>query len=149
MDGGVVDEALAIADLICDKDETTLITVDKDGKETVKKSKSDRKITMPIVVLTNGATASSSEILVAALKENEKAYIVGDKTFGKGVIQELIFLANGGALKVTASEYYTPNKNKINLVGIEPNYQVSYDNTEPEVDEQLEKAIEVLKEKMN
>lgn len=86
--------------------------------------------------------------MASALKENNKAEIVGDKTFGKGVIQELIYLTNGGALKVTSAEYYTPNKNKINEVGIEPDYQVSYDYKTPEVDEQLEKAIEILKEKM-
>ena len=103
---------------------------------------------MPIVVLTDNGTASASEILVAALKENGKADIVGEKTFGKGVIQELIYLSNGGALKVTSAEYYTPNKNKINEIGIEPNYQVSYDFNVEDVDEQLNKAVEVLKEKM-
>ncbi len=115
--GGLVDEALEIADLMCDKNEITLITMDKDQKEEVTKSKTDSTIKAPIIVLTNGATASASEILVAALKENEKAEIVGDKTFGKGVIQELIYLSNGGALKVTSAEYYTPRKNKINKDG--------------------------------
>lgn len=145
--GGLVDEALEIADLMCNKNEITLITMNKEKKEEITKSKTDRTITMPVVVLTNGATASASEILVAALKENEKAEIVGDKTFGKGVIQELIYLSNGGALKVTASEYYTPKKNKINKVGIEPNYEVSFDIKNLDVDEQLNKAIEVIKEK--
>lgn len=146
--GGLVDEALEIADLMCEKNETTLITIDKDGKEEITKADKEPKIKMPTVVLTNAASASASEILVAALKENKKAIIVGDKTFGKGVIQELIYLSNGGALKVTSSEYYTPNKNKINEVGIEPDYKVKYDYTKPEVDEQLEKAIEILKEQM-
>lgn len=145
--GGLVDEALEIADLMCNKNEITLITMDKENKEEITKSKTDRTITMPVVVLTNGATASASEILVAALKENEKAEIVGDKTFGKGVIQELIYLSNGGALKVTSSEYYTPKKNKINKVGIEPNYEISLDIKNLDVDEQLNKAIEVIKEK--
>jgi len=146
--GGLVDEALEIADLMCDKNEITLITMDKDQKEEITKSKTDSTIKAPVIVLTNGATASASEILVAALKENEKAEIVGDKTFGKGVIQELIYLSNGGALKVTSAEYYTPRKNKINKVGVEPNYQVSFDYKNLEVDEQLDKAIEIIKEKM-
>lgn len=145
--GGLVDEALEIADLICDKDQTTLITIDKDGKEKVTKAKKEAEIKMPIVVLTNQGTASASEILVAALKENGKAEIVGEKTYGKGVIQELIYLQNGGALKVTSSEYYTPNKNKINEVGIEPNYVVKYDYKVQDKDEQLEKGVEVIKEK--
>lgn len=145
--GGLVSEATAIADLICDKDQTTLITIDKDGKEQVTKSLNDPEITMPIVVLTNESSASASEILVAALKENGKANIVGDKTFGKGVIQELITLPNGGALKVTSAEYYTPNKGKINEIGIEPDYKIVYDQ-ESKDDNQLQKAIEVIKEKM-
>lgn len=146
--GGLVDEALEIVDLMCEKDETTLITVNKEGKEVVKKSKTNREINVPIVVLTDEGTASASEILAGALKDNKKAVIVGEKTYGKGVIQELIYLANGGALKVTASEYYTPNKNKINEVGIEPDYEVAYNYDNLEVDEQLQKAVEVIKEKM-
>lgn len=139
--GGIVDEALKIADSICDKNQITLILVDKDENEEIKKSKSNPTISMPIVVLTNQGSASASEILVAALKDNGKAEIVGEKTYGKGVIQELIYLSNGGAIKVTSAEYYTPNKEKINKVGIEPNYKVSG------VKEQLEKAIELLKNK--
>ena len=96
---------------------------------------------MPIVVITNGASASASEILAAALKDNDKAEIVGEKTFGKGVIQELISLSNGGAVKITSQEYYTPNGEKINGVGIEPDYTVTG------IQEQLNKAEEILNEK--
>jgi len=146
--GGVVNEVLAIADLICDKDQTTLISIDKDGKEKVTKSETDPEIKMPIVMLTNESTASASEILVAALRDNGKATVVGEKTFGKGVIQELIQLSNGGALKVTSAEYYTPKKEKINEVGLEPDYKISFDQTASDEDNQLKKAIEVIKEKM-
>ncbi len=139
--GGLVDEALGITELICDKNDVMLITVDKDNKKEVTKSKSDPTITVPIVMLTNKYSASASEIVAAALKENEKAEIVGEKTFGKGVIQELVNLSNGGALKVTTSEYYTPKENKINEVGITPDYEVTGAN------EQLEKAKEVVKNK--
>lgn len=97
--GGVVDEALAIADLMCDKNQITLIKVDKDGKEDITKSKTDAKIKIPVIVLTNAGTASASEILASALKENNKAEIVGDKTYGKGVIQELIYLSNRRGIK--------------------------------------------------
>lgn len=146
--GGLVDEALEIADMMCDKGEITLITIDKDKKEEITKAKKDREINMPIVVLTNEATASASEILVGALKDNEKAEIVGQKTYGKGVIQELIYLSNGGALKVTSAEYYTPKKNQINKVGIEPDHKIDYNYKVIEVDEQLDKAVEVIKSKM-
>jgi len=140
--GGLVNEALEIADLMCDKGNVMLITVDKDEKKETTKSKTDATIKMPIVLITNQASASASEILVAALKDNGKAEVVGDKTYGKGVIQELINLSNGGALKVTSSEYYTPKEEKINKVGIEPNYK------ETDLQKQLEKAKEVLREKM-
>lgn len=140
--GGLVDEALSIADLICDKGDTLLITVDKDGNQEIETSTTDATITMPIVLLTNEASASASEILAAALKDNDKAEIVGETTYGKGVIQELILLSNGGALKVTSQEYYRPNGEQINEVGIEPDYQVS------DIKEQLEKAKEILLEKM-
>lgn len=140
--GGLVDEALDIADLICDKDNTLLITADKNGEKEVTKAKSDATIKMPIVLITNGASASASEILAAALKDNGKAEIVGETTYGKGVIQELIKLSNGGALKVTSSEYYTPKEEKINEVGIEPNHKVTG------LQEQEQKAIEILKGKM-
>lgn len=140
--GGVVDEALKIVDMICDKGSITLITVNKDGKEETTKSKTNPSINMPIVILTDKGTASASEILAGALKDNGKAEIIGDTTYGKGVIQELVMLSNGGALKVTSEEYYTPKKNKINEVGIEPNYK------ETDKNKQLEKAKEVLKEKM-
>lgn len=140
--GGLVDEALDIAQLICDKEDIMLITADKDGKREVTKSKNAPVINMPIVLLTNGATASASEIVAAALKDNGKAEIIGEKTYGKGVIQELIYLSNGGAVKVTTAEYYTPKEEKINEIGIEVNHEVKG------IEEQEKKAIEILKEKM-
>ena len=140
--GGLVDEALDISELICDKDDVMLITADKEGKKEITKSKKDPIINMPIVLLTNGATASASEIVAAALKDNGKAEIIGEKTYGKGVIQELIYLSNGGAVKVTSAEYYTPKEQKINEIGIEVNHQVKG------IEEQERKAIEILKEKM-
>lgn len=137
--GGLVDQALEIADLFCDKGETMLITMDKKESKEIKKANSSRTITMPTVVLTNEETASASEIFAAALKENDKAEIVGKTTFGKGLIQELIYLSNGGALKVTSAEYYTPNENKINGVGVKPDYDISSG------EEQIDKALELLK----
>lgn len=142
--GGLVDEALKIADYIVDKDKTLLITVDaKDNKE-YDYAKEDAIITEDIVVLVNEYSASASEILLGALKDNSDAKSVGTKTYGKGVIQSVFFLKNKSALKLTIQEYYTPNENKINKVGIEPDYLVE-DNEETEEDEQLQKAIELLK----
>ena len=125
--GGLVDEAIKIADYIVEKDATLLITKDKTGEEEITKAEIDPIIDVPIVVLTNGSSASASEILAGALKDNGKATIVGEKTYGKGVIQELLTLTDGSGLKITTSEYYTPNRNKINEVGITPDVEVKLD----------------------
>lgn len=150
--GGIVEEALDIADYVLEKDKVMLITKDKAGNEEIEKSSKKPIITVPIVILTNKNTASASEILAAALKENNKATIVGEKTYGKGVIQELITLSDGSGVKVTIQEYYTPNGNKINGVGITPDKEVSLPKTvtsiyniEKDDDTQLKAAIELLK----
>ena len=151
--GGLVDEALKIVDYIVPKNHTVLITVDKDGKEEVTKSKEDKLIEEPVVVLVNASSASASEIMAGALKDLKCATIVGTKTYGKGVIQQLLTLTNGAGLKITVEEYYTPNKTKINKVGITPDYEVLLETSitrEPTDanDTQLNKAKEILKEKI-
>lgn len=150
--GGLVSEALQIADYIAEKGDTLLITLDKNDEEKVTKSENKPIVNMPIVILTNGNTASASEILAGALKDLNKATIVGTKTYGKGVIQQILKLTNGAGLKLTIQEYFTPNKNKINKVGIEPNEVVELPESVSNVfllerkdDTQLEKAIEILK----
>ena len=150
--GGIVDEALEIANYILDKDSVILYEVDKNNNETEEKTTDDPIINMPIVVLTNENTASSSEILAGALKDHGKAKIVGTKTYGKGVIQQLLTLPDGSGLKITSEEYLTPNKTKINGVGIEPDETVELPdsvenilNVERNEDTQLQKAIDLLK----
>lgn len=150
--GGLVDEALQIADYIVPKGKELLITVDKDNKEVIEKAEQDVLIDMPIVVLVNENSASASEILAGALKDLEEATLVGTTTYGKGVIQQVLSLRNGSGLKVTVEEYYTPNRNKIDGVGIEPDETVELPETvmnplsvKPEEDTQLQKAMELLK----
>ena len=150
--GGIVDEAINILKLITDKGDTLLITKDKNENEKITKNDKDPIINMPIVVLINEYSASASEIMTGALKDNEKATIIGTITYGKGVIQTIHTLADGSGLKITTNEYYTPKYYKINKVGIEPNIKVDvpeeYKNktTIPEEkDTQLQKAIETLK----
>lgn len=149
--GGIVDEATKIADYIADKDSTLLITTDKNGKEKVTKAKEDPIIKMPIVILVNKNTASASEILAGALKDLNKATLVGTKTYGKGVIQGVMSLKDGSGIKITTEEYVTPNRAKINKQGIEPNENVELPDTvknvmqvKEEEDTQLKKAIELL-----
>ena len=147
--GGVVDESIDILEMICDKGSTLLIEKDKDGNETITTSEEDPIINMPIVVLTNEYSASASEILAGALKDNGKAKIIGEKTYGKGVIQTLYSLSDGSGLKITTAEYCTPNRNSINKIGIEPDIEVKLPEDIKELtdknDTQLKKAIEELK----
>ncbi len=147
--GGVVDEAIDMLEMICDKGSTLLIETDKKGNEIVEKSKEDPIIDIPIVVLVNGNSASASEIFAGALKDYNKATIIGTKTYGKGVIQTLSKLSDGSGLKMTTAEYCTPSSNKINKIGIEPNITVELpDDIEELTDEndtQLQRAIEELK----
>ena len=150
--GGIVDQALQIADYVADKDSVLLYEVDKNNKETVKKAKTDPIINMPIIILTNEDTASASEILAGALKDLGKAKTVGTTTYGKGVIQQILKLSDGSGLKVTIEEYQTPNRNKIHKIGIAPDEEVKLPDSVTNVlnvtqseDTQLQKAIEMLK----
>ena len=150
--GGIVDQALQIADYVADKDSVLLYEVDKNNKETVKKAKTDPIINMPIMILTNENTASASEILAGALKDLGKAKTVGTTTYGKGVIQQILKLSDGSGLKVTIEEYQTPNRNKIHKIGIAPDEEVKLPDSVTNVlnvteseDTQLQKAIEMLK----
>lgn len=150
--GGIVDEALEIADYIADKGSVLLYEVDKNNNEEVKKSEHEPIISMPIVILTNENTASSSEILAGALKDLGKAKTCGVKTYGKGVIQQVLTLGDGSGIKITSEKYLTPNKTEINKIGIEPDEKVELPDTvenvllvEEKEDTQLQKAIEMLK----
>ena len=150
--GGIVDEALKIANMLVDKDSTLLITKDKSDKEEVTKATEKPIINIPTVVLVNEYSASASEILAGALKDNGKATLVGTKTYGKGIILELHQLSDGSGLKITVSEYYTPNHNAIHKIGITPDVEVDLSEDvkqqttiQEKDDNQLQKAIEILK----
>ncbi len=147
--GGIVDEALEIADLLTNKNETLLIESNKGNEEKTFKSTRDKKINMNVVLLTNEYSASASEILAGIVKDLvSNAKIVGEKTFGKGVIQTLYQLTDGSGLKLTTEQYFTPKHNEINGKGIEPDIVVddySFNGTLDEKnDTQLQKAIEIL-----
>ncbi len=150
--GGVVDEAIDILEMICDKGSTLLIETYKSGNEEIITAEEKPIITMPIAVLTNGYSASASEIFAGALKDLQKATIVGTKTYGKGVIQSLIPLSDGSGIKITTAEYCTPNRNKINKVGIEPDIEAELPDDIEELtddnDTQLQRAVQELENKI-
>lgn len=151
--GGIVKEATDIADMMVEKGETLLITTSKNAEEKITKATQEKIIDLPIVILVNENTASSSEILTAAVKENNSnnVTVVGKTTYGKGVIQTIYNLIDGSGIKLTTSEYYTPKHNTINKVGIKPDVEVEFPEeenlytVEEKNDTQLQKAIEILK----
>lgn len=151
--GGIVDEATGIAELFVKKGETILITKGKTEEEEITKSTQNPIIKdIPVVILVNEGTASASEILAGALKDQYGAKIVGKTTYGKGVIQTLYTLSDGSGLKITTDEYYTPKHNKIHKVGIKPDIEVDltkdaegYYETSEDKDAQLQRAIQELK----
>lgn len=147
--GGYVNSALNIADLFVDSNKVLLITEGKDGKRVINHSQTDKEIDMPVVVLVNEYSASASEILTGILKDYDVATVIGTKTYGKGVIQNVYPNVLDGVLKVTTAEYFTPNENKIHEIGIEPDEEVKLDESTAVVtrenDTQLKRAIELLK----
>ncbi len=118
--GGYLDEVVYIADLFIDKDKD-IVHVDYESQEDISYvAEIEDLFQKDIVVLVNEGSASASEILTGALKDNNEATIVGTTTYGKGTVQTLIKLATGGGMKLTVAEYMTANHTHINKVGIEP-----------------------------
>ena len=150
--GGIVDEAVDIADMFLDKGKTIFTSVNNKDKKTETLSKHDASFTMPVIVLVNDNSASASEILASGLQDNERAKLVGTKTFGKGIIQTLLSLKDGSGLKITTEQYFTPKGTTIHKSGIKPDEEVKLPDTvksvyrlEENEDTQLQKAIEMLK----
>lgn len=146
--GGLLTNAIYIADMLLSS-KTIVSTVDRDGYKETQNSLSQVITDQPIVVLINGGSASASEILSGALKDNGRATIVGKKSFGKGLVQEINKLPDGSALHITIQKYLTPNGTDIHKKGITPDYTV--DITEQDIkdnkDPQLAKACEILQQK--
>ena len=137
--GGYLDEALGIANLFVPKGPVVHIKYGEDDMET-HDSKLE-KIKYDLVVLINGGSASASEILAAAVKDTESGTLVGTTSYGKGTVQEVITLPKGDGVKITVAEYFSPNMNKIDGLGIIPDIIV--DNQKGQ-DTQLKTAIELL-----
>ena len=117
-------------------------TEDKYGNREEETCDGKHQLDMPLAVLVNENSASASEIFAGAVQDHEVGTIVGTTTYGKGVVQELRQLSDGSAVKLTVSNYYTPNGNSINKVGIKPD--VNKDEITHEEDNQLQKALDVI-----
>ena len=148
--GGLVSASIAVANELMDKG-VVVSVVDHDGR-TDSYTTSNGRTALPYVVLINGNTASASEILSAGIQDNKEGLIIGTLSFGKGIIQNVMTLSDGSAVKYTELQYLSPNGNPIHGVGITPDIEIDltedcYDSNGFLVnDVQLNKAIEVLKE---
>lgn len=140
--GGLVEASVDIADMLLNEGIVTY-TEDRNGDQLTYKSKTGAT-KLPYVVLINGGTASSSEILTGAIKDHKGGKVIGTTSYGKGIIQSIEELPNGDAVKMTIMQYFSPDGNIIHEVGIEPDVVVEA-LAEDTTDKQLEKAIEILK----
>lgn len=151
--GGLVNETIDILDLLLPEGDV-LKLVYNDGREKAYKCKNKDEIQIPLALVVNSRSASAAEILSGAIKDSNKGVIVGDKTYGKGIVQEVEKLGERGALSITVAKYYTMSGVEIHKNGIEPNISVSLpDDLKNEMaiprksDTQLQKAIEYILEK--
>ena len=146
--GGYVDVSVEIADKLV-KEGVIVSVKDKHGLSYKYEDSGDENyLKIPCVLLVDGNTASASEILTGALRDYDLATIIGTKTFGKGITQNIMPLEDGSGVKITGSTYYTPDGENIHGVGIEPDIEVEldYDKYKEEgIDNQLEAAKEYLK----
>jgi carboxyl-terminal processing protease len=145
--GGLLSNAIRIADFFLE-DGSIVSTVDRDGYKEVRYSTPTVLTNKPLVLLINGGSASASEILSGALKDNKRAVLIGERSFGKGLVQEINQLPGGSGVNITTQRYLTPNDTDINKKGIEPDIPVELteDDAKGKKDPQLSKAISVMEE---
>lgn len=154
--GGLLTAVVDMCDYIMD-DGVIVSTKDRDGNVIGEyKDSGKHSVDIPLVVLVNGNSASASEIFSGAMQDSGKARLVGTTTFGKGIVQSVIPLSDGTAVKLTIAKYFTPNGNDIHKKGITPDYEVelpdgktSAVNIDRADDTQLQKAQEVIAEMLN
>ncbi len=148
--GGLLTSVLDISRQILPKGRI-VYTEDKYGKKSEYTCDGKNEIDIPLAVLINGNSASASEILAGAVQDYGIGTIVGTTTYGKGVVQNIFGLSDGSAVKLTISNYFTPNGNNIHGIGIIPDVEVELDVDryyDEDVDTQIEKALEILNEKI-
>lgn len=150
--GGLVIESINIANNLLKKDMKIISVTNKSGETQTEKDTTKKHADIPVVVLLNGGSASASEILACALKDNNVATIIGEKSYGKGIIQDVKSLNDGSGMTITTQEYVSPKGSKIHGKGIAPDIEVKL-NSKKDIkdltlnqDNQLQKAISYLKQ---
>ena len=148
--GGLLTNAIFIADFFL-KGGGIVSTVDRNGYKVITRATADQLSAQPLVVLIDEGSASASEILAGALKDHQRAILVGKKSFGKGLVQEINPLSDGAGFNVTSQRYLTPNDTDIHKKGITPDYEVSFkkEDAQAKWDPQLAKALEVIQQEFH
>jgi carboxyl-terminal processing protease len=144
--GGYLDAAVDVSSQFI-KEGTIVIEQYKDGKKEELTVKGNGKLyNIPMVVLVNGGSASASEILAGAIRDHKRGILIGEKTFGKGSVQEMQPLSSGGALKLTMAKWLTPNGTVIDKNGLIPDIEVKYEEDKVDIkkDNQLDRAKEEI-----
>lgn len=144
--GGSVNAVVDIARMLLPEG-LIVYTEDKNGKREEYRCDGKNEFELPLVVLVDGNSASASELLSGAIQDYQKGTLVGTTTFGKGIVQQMLTLRDGSAIKITISSYYTPGGRNIHGIGIEPDVECPFDGKayyDNGYDNQLEKAREVL-----
>lgn len=151
--GGLLNICAQIADELLGAGDIVYTQTKNGDREYLKSDK--RQITIPLVLLVNEGSASASEILAGAIKDHKRGELIGTKTFGKGVVQRIKELPDGSGLKLTVSEYFTPNGTNIHGIGITPDIVIELNEGVENIgvdyikeDNQLQKALEVIKGKI-
>jgi carboxyl-terminal processing protease len=143
--GGLFSNATEIADMLLDKGDIVSV-VDREHQKRVRKAHTGVRYSRPVVLLIDGGSASASEILSGALKDNHRATLIGTRSFGKGLVQKINMLPLDSGMNITISKYLTPNGTDIHKKGIEPNINIPFteENFKKHQDPQLDAAIRFL-----
>ena len=143
--GGLLSSVIDVTSMFLEDDSLILYELDGEGERDDHMARNAGEFAdIPLVVLANGSSASASEIVVGALQDYDRAPVIGSTTFGKGSVNILRRLSNGGGLYMTIAKWYTPNGRLIEGNGVEPDYEVTSRDSQKADTSQLEKAIEVI-----
>lgn len=153
--GGELNAAVSMVDYLLPDGQTIVSIADRNGVGETYTSEDGHELDIPTAILVNGNSASASEVFTGAMKDYDRATVVGTTSYGKGIVQNLIPLGDGSAIKITTAHYYTPSGFDLHGKGIEPDVAVELDEklktqavVKPEEDNQIQKAVEVLEGKL-